>query len=520
MSSTTPEPLAEGLASSSATASTHSEPFPSVTLRWRQWTLTLASDDTGFVQRQCLQWIQAAPGGRLSPSLTSTPKATERLLSPSLASQTVENDNHPSPVSEVLKPAASPEETLRESSPVLMTPEVTVPEASPDAEVFSGEESVAESVPELMQTTLPLTSLSQPEPEALPAAFKNTLLDELFPSSQSFEAVTRSEPVEPALSAAERTAEALLSALEPSPSMTSAVDPEAGVLPPNASVESPPQEPVATDVETFESRDLPEESLSSLEASAAKETRVTEEEEEPSMGSFSAPPPPDETSLLETEPETPIAISVPIPVARASVPAALNDLADPSETPESETVTNLEETPSSSLARNPVEALSVTEPQDQDAFKAVLDSIFEDLKEEPEPAIPEPEAYEDSEAELTASDSLEIHEASDEISIANFQELLTLANQPTTSQSVLILAGLYLTDVEETPRFTLSQLNRLTQEAGSAPMTHGDLQSAIEQEQLTLVADTHDTLDETHYMLTELGHTAAVTLCEEALATA
>jgi hypothetical protein len=144
----------------------------------------------------------------------------------------------------------------------------------------------------------------------------------------------------------------------------------------------------------------------------------------------------------------------------------------------------------------------VTEPQDQDAFKAVLDSIFEDLKEEPEPAIPEPEAYEDSEAELTASDSLEIHEASDEISIANFQELLTLANQPTTSQSVLILAGLYLTDVEETPRFTLSQLNRLTQEAGSAPMTHGDLQSAIEQEQLTLVADTHDTLDETHYMLT------------------
>jgi hypothetical protein len=130
-----------------------------------------------------------------------------------------------------------------------------------------------------------------------------------------------------------------------------------------------------------------------------------------------------------------------------------------------------------------------------DDFEAIMNTVMQDLDEEP------------------ASSNLVVNaeEPTPLENIASLSELCDRSNAQTT-QDFLLLAAYYLTTFEQEKQFSLKRLNSSLVKSGLSPVNHSALETALQQGVLSMVPDLTGTAEVSEYQLTDLGGSTALKL--------
>ena len=125
-----------------------------------------------------------------------------------------------------------------------------------------------------------------------------------------------------------------------------------------------------------------------------------------------------------------------------------------------------------------------------------------DFQESKEPVSNENISFEEALNESIENPKTEVVEKVDTIS--EFEDFAKEYN-PQTPVDYLIVAGLYILNIENQERFTIKQINSKVVPLSGKPVDHAVMQEAIEQGYVRIVPDLTETSEFTEYTLTEQG---------------
>ena len=125
-----------------------------------------------------------------------------------------------------------------------------------------------------------------------------------------------------------------------------------------------------------------------------------------------------------------------------------------------------------------------------------------DFQENKEPVSNENISFEEALNESIENPKTEVVEKVDTIS--EFEDFAKEYN-PQTPVDYLIVAGLYILNIENQERFTIKQINSKVVPLNGKPVDHAVMQEAIEQGYVRIVPDLTETSEFTEYTLTEQG---------------
>ena len=125
-----------------------------------------------------------------------------------------------------------------------------------------------------------------------------------------------------------------------------------------------------------------------------------------------------------------------------------------------------------------------------------------DFQESKEHVSNENISFEEALNESIENPKTEVVEKVDTIS--EFEDFAKEYN-PQTPVDYLIVAGLYILNIENQERFTIKQINSKVVPLSGKPVDHAVMQEAIEQGYVRIVPDLTETSEFTEYTLTEQG---------------
>ena len=140
-------------------------------------------------------------------------------------------------------------------------------------------------------------------------------------------------------------------------------------------------------------------------------------------------------------------------------------------------------------------------PNGQDNFEAVMDSLMKDLDDD---------ADHGGDMPYTAPNGA-IGPEPDLTLITSLADLCDRSNAA-NSEDYLLLSAYYLTRIERQATFSLKKVNSALVKSGLTPVNHSILETVLSRGFLSMVPDLNGTAEVTEYMMSAEGQQAATLL--------